>query len=172
MILVLTGEGKGKTTSAIGQGIRAIGQGKRVIMFQFIKSKEWVTGEDKVLAKIENFTLKKGGRGFVGIMGDNLPIEEHQKAAKETLSEIKEASHSGKYDLVIMDEVNVAVNLGLILAKDVLDIINTAPAGVDFILTGRSAPKEFIDQADIVSEIKEIKHHFQKGVWAKKGIEY
>ncbi len=189
MILLLTGNGKGKTTSAIGQGLRAMGQGKRVIMFQFIKSKEWVTGEDRAIKgiqrikrnqrtkrikrdKIGTFELIKGGLGFVGIMGDKLPRAEHQKAAQNTLKQIKEASHSKKYDLIIMDEVNVAVSLKLISSAQVLEVLNSAPPEVDFVLTGRSAPKEFIDKADIVSEVKEIKHPFQKGTLARRSIEY
>ena len=173
MILVFTGNGKGKTTAAIGQGIRAVGQGKNVFMIQFIKSKKWPTGEEKTIKELSpQFTLLKGGEGFVGIMGDKLPREVHEKAARETLKIAKEEMFSKKWNLVILDEVNVALSLNLILLKDVLDILKNLPKDLDIILTGRDAPKEIIETADLITEFREIKHPFQKGVFAKIGLEY
>jgi len=173
VIFVFTGNGKGKTTSAIGQGIRAVGQGKKVFMIQFIKSEKWPTGEEKTIKKLEpEFKLIKGGKGFVGIMGDKLPREVHKTAAKETLQIAKEAIFSGKFDIIILDELSVALSLHLILLADVLDILKRVPPDIDLILTGRGAPKEFTKIADIMTEFKEIKHPFQKGIQGKKGREY
>lgn len=173
MILIFTGKGKGKTTSAIGQGIRVVGQGGKVLMIQFIKSKKWPTGEEKVLSRFKDkFQVIKGGKGFVGIMGDKLPRTVHQKSALETLKKVKEAIVSEKYDLIILDEVNVALSLRLIKIKDVVNILKTAPKNLDLILTGRGAPKELIKMADLVTEFKEVKHPFKKGTLGARGREY
>ncbi len=173
MIYVFTGNGKGKTTSAIGQAIRVLGQGKKVLIIQFIKSKKWLTGEEKTLKFFgKNLKIFKGGKGFVGIMGDKIPFSFHKKAAKETLEKAKKEILLKKYDLVILDEINVALSLKLVTVKDVLNIVNFVPEGMDLILTGRGAPKALIEKADLVTEFKEVKHPFQKGVKAKKGKEY
>lgn len=173
MIFVFTGNGKGKTTSAIGQGIRTAGQGKRVLMVQFIKSPKFKTGEETMIKNLApRFSLIKGGKGFVGIMGDKLPFSVHKKAAKATLEKAKAAIFSKKYDLVILDEINVAVSLKLLKEKDVLAFLKKVPTNKDMILTGRSAPKSFIEIADLATEFKEVKHPFQKGVWGKIGREF
>lgn len=173
MILVFTGNGKGKTTAAIGQGVRAVGRGKKVLMIQFVKSEKWPAGEEKTIQNFAaKFKLIKGGKGFVGIMGDNLPIEIHEEAAKETLKLAKESIFSGKFDIIILDEVNVAIALNLISLKAVLDILKKAPIKVDLILTGRGAKKKLIEIADLVTEFKEIKHPFQKGISARRRLEY
>ena len=173
MIIVFTGKGKGKTTSAIGQGVRAIGQGKKVLMIQFIKSKEFFSGEDKAVKKFgRKFRLIKSGKGFVGIMGDKLSRNIHQKAAKKALEKAKKAILSKKFDLIILDEVNVALSLRLIKLKDVLKVINLSLKGKDIILTGRGAGKELIKRADLATEFKEIKHPFKKGRVAKQGLEF
>lgn len=172
MILVHTGNGKGKTTAALGQALRAVGEGKRVLMIQFIKG-PWKSGEDgsaKLLAP--NFELRKRGKGFVGILGDSLPREEHERAAREALEEAKQEAMSGKWDMVILDEINNAVSLNLIPQEDVLDLITSLPAACHLLLTGRDAPPEFIERADIVTEMREVKHVFNEGVKAKRGIEY
>ena len=173
MILVFTGNGKGKTTAAIGQGVRAIGQGKKVLMIQFIKSEKWPTGEEKTIQSLApKFKLIKGGKGFVGIMGDKLPREVHEKAARETLKLIEEGIFSRKFDIIILDEVNVAIALNLISLKEVLNILKKAPQKIDLILTGRGAKKELIEIADLATEFKEMKHPFQKGISARMGLEY
>jgi len=173
MIYVFTGNGKGKTTSAIGQAIRVIGQGRRVAMFQFIKSKEWETGEEKTISSFGKiFSLEKGGSGFVGIMGDKLPKKVHEKTAKNFLKKIKKAVARKKLDLVILDEINVALFLKLISIKDVLSLIKIIPPSTDIILTGRNAPKKIKQIADLVTEFKAIKHPFDKGVAGTKGREY
>jgi cob(I)alamin adenosyltransferase len=173
MIIVFTGNGKGKTTAALGQAIRAVGQNKRVLMIQFIKS-GLISGEHKFLKKFKipqsKFKIIPVGKGFVGICGDKIPLSVHKKAAQKALNLAKKAIKSGNWDLIIFDEVNVAVNLGLIKASEVLKILKSS--SVDVILTGRSAPKSFIQKADLVTEMKEIKHPFKKGQIAKKGIEF
>ena len=172
MIIVYTGNGKGKTTAALGQAVRALGEGKKVIMIQFIKG-PWISGEDVFVKKlkIENCKLKivKGGKGFVGIMGDRLPRSVHKKAAKDTLKLAEKTILSKKYDLVILDEINVAVGLKLISENEVLKMLKKTPQGIDVVLTGRGAPKKFVDLAEIGTEMKEIKYKFRP---SKQGLEY
>ncbi len=185
MILVFTGNGKGKTTAALGQAIRALGQNKKVLMIQFIKG-PWKSGEDYFPDKFQipksKFQIIKTGKGFVGILSDKLSFSEHQKAAAKGLKMVEKAVKSGRYDLVILDEINNAVDLKLIKAADVLKILkpicvnqrkNQRQSALDVILTGRNAPKSFIKIADIVTEMKEIKHLFNKNKRSmKKGMEY
>ncbi|MEK7579891.1 MAG: cob(I)yrinic acid a,c-diamide adenosyltransferase [Patescibacteria group bacterium] len=168
MIILYTGNGKGKTTASIGQTIRALGEGKKALMIQFIKG-PWKSGEDYFFQKTKNFQIIKAGKGFVGILGDRLPLASHKKAAKDALKLADKKILSKKNDLVILDEINVAVGLKLISEKDVLKVLKRIPYGVDVILTGRNAPKTFIDLADIATEMKEIKYKFNP---AKQGIEY
>jgi len=181
MIFVFTGDGKGKTTSAIGQAIRAIGQNKKALIVQFIKSSKWPTGEEKIIKELSpRFKIIKGGKGFVGILGDKLPRREHKDAAQKTLSLAKKAILSKRFGLVILDEIIVAIDLKLVSLKEVLGILKKVPEEIDVILTGRFSPKELIAFADLVTDFKEVKHyfardkiaHYQKKVIAKKGREY
>lgn len=174
MVVVFTGNGKGKTTASLGAAVRAVGRGQKVLMVQFIKG-PWASGEDfvEVLDKKSekgSFELKKMGLGFVGILGDSLPREEHVAAAVKALSYITESLPA--YDMVIMDEVNVAVSLDLIAASDVLEILEDLPYEKIVLLTGRGAPDEFIERADLVTEMKEVKHPFNKGELAKINVEF
>ena len=175
MILINTGNGKGKTTASLGVALRELGNGKRVAMVQFIKG-PWKSGEDDFAKRFNipssKFKLIKTGKGFVGILGDTLPREEHRKAAREGLAIAAKLIASKKYDLVILDEVNNAIQLKLISAKSVLDVIKSIPEGVNVILTGRDALKSFIALADVVTEMKEVKHIYNKGVKAKKGMDF
>jgi cob(I)alamin adenosyltransferase len=173
VILLITGNGKGKTTAALGQGLRVYGGGGRVVCFQFIKSPKWPAGEEKAIEKLgAGFRLIKGGRGFVGIMGDKLPFSVHQKAALETLQKARRAILSGKYNLVILDEVNVALSLKLIKLKNVLALVKKTPPKTDLLLTGRYAPKALFRIADIATEMMERKHPYKKGIQGKRGREY
>ncbi|MFH1192914.1 MAG: cob(I)yrinic acid a,c-diamide adenosyltransferase [Candidatus Jorgensenbacteria bacterium] len=173
MLLVFTGNGKGKTTAAIGQGIRALGQGKRVFMIQFIKSRGYPSGEDLILTKLgEKFVFKKGGRGFVGILGDKLPRRIHRAAALKTLAEGERAIRSGKYDLVILDEINVALGLKLIPKARVLKLARNVPDNVDVIFTGRGGLPEAEARAALVTRCEDVKHPFRGGAKAKSGMEY
>lgn len=175
MILINTGNGKGKTTAALGVALRELGNGKRVAMVQFIKG-PWKSGEDFFAKQLgispAKFKLIKTGKGFVGILGDTLPREEHRKAAREGLEIAAKLIASKKYDLVILDEINNAVHLKLISAKDVLEAIGHVPEGVDVILTGRDAPKSFVARADVVTEMGEVKHIYNKGIKARRGIDF
>ena len=112
------------------------------------------------------------GKGFVGIIDDKSPKEDHEKIAKEAVKVSSEKIQSGKYDIVILDEINYAVNLELITVNDVLDLIKSKPNKVDLVLTGNYAKDEVIEIADLVTEMREIKHPFQKGIKAKKGIDF
>ena len=175
MILINTGNGKGKTTAALGVALRELGNGKRVAMVQFIKG-PWKSGEDDFAKQFgipaAKFKVIKTGKGFVGILGDTLPREAHRKAAREGLAIAAKLIASKKYDLVMLDEVNNAVHLKLITAKNVLDVIKNTPEGIDVILTGRDAQKSFIALADVVTEMGEVKHIYNKGVKAKKGLDF
>ena len=190
MFYIFTGNGKGKTTAALGQALRAVGEGKKVLMVQFIKG-PWKSGEDLLLENFQfsifNFQIRKTGLGFVGILGDTKPFVEHQKAAEEGLELARKEIESRNWNIVILDEVNNAVSLGLIAKEKVLELLDlvtsnqpvpyrteSSGAGlpVTIIFTGRDAPQEFIDRADLVTEMREIKHPYQKGVRGKRGLEY
>lgn len=160
--------------------MRAVGRGQKVLMVQFIKG-PWRSGEEFAgitdnrqqttdNGKRGSFELRKMGLGFVGILGDQLPKEEHAKAAQEALYYSK--LQLKNYDMLILDEVNVAVSLGLISAVDVLNAINEVNENQIVILTGRDASQEFIDRADLVTEMKEMKHPFNKGQLGKLNIEF
>ncbi len=175
MIIVFTGNGKGKTTASLGQMVRVLGRGKSALMIQFIKG-PWDSGEDHFAAKFSisnsQFSIRKMGLGFVGILGDKLPREEHQKAAEKALEYFKEEAASGKWHLIILDEINVAVSLGLIAVEKVLEAIKDFPKERILILSGRGAAPELIEAADLATEMKEIKHPFNDGELAKYGIEF
>ncbi|OGY98646.1 MAG: hypothetical protein A2855_01285 [Candidatus Liptonbacteria bacterium RIFCSPHIGHO2_01_FULL_57_28] len=173
MLIVATGDGKGKTTAAIGQAIRALGRGRRVFFSQFIKCEDYPSGEDEILRGFgEQLTFVKGGKGFVGILGDKLPREEHAAAARETLAKCEEAAAFGQYGLVVLDEANVAAALGLIAVEDILNLVDAAAPDCDVVVTGRGADPKLIEKADMVTECKEIKHPFHQKVAARKGLEY
>src|SRR3989344_3128244 len=176
MLIIYTGNGKGKTTAALGSACRAMGQGKRVLIVQFIKSPEWKSGEDYFFQKLQvpssKFQILKAGIGFVGILGDKKPFSAHQKAAEKALAFARSAITGGKYDMIVLDEINVAVDLKLLKANDVLKILKQTPKEIIFILTGRGAPKSFVKKADLVTEMREVKHPFNKKKRACLGVEF
>ncbi|RJQ35988.1 cob(I)yrinic acid a,c-diamide adenosyltransferase [Candidatus Parcubacteria bacterium] len=182
MLLIFTGNGKGKTTAALGQALRSVGEGKRVLMVQFIKG-PWKSGEDDIEIVIKGnpstssgsptFRLVKMGKGFVGILNDKLPREEHERAAAEALIYARQEAESGKWNMIILDEVNNAVALDLIRKEDVLAFVDSAlPKLEHIILTGRDAPQTFIERADLVTEMRDVKHPYEQGIKAKRGLEY
>ena len=172
LVIVYTGKGKGKTTAALGIALRAIGYNQKVCMIQFIKG-SWHYGEMTSSKRLEpEFELTAVGKGFVGIIDDKSSIEDHKKVAKEALQIAKEKINSKKYDIVILDEINYAVNLGLINLNDVLEIISNKPSNINLILTGNHARDKIIEKADLVTEMREIKHPFKSGIKAKKGIDF
>ena len=172
LVIVYTGKGKGKTTAALGMALRAIGYDHKVCMLQFIKG-SWHYGEMDSSKKLEpNFELIAVGKGFVGILDDNSSREEHEKYAAEALRICREKIFSEKYNVVILDEVNYAIDLGLIDVQAVTKIIKEKPSSLDLVLTGRDAKEEIIELSDLVTEMKEIKHPFKSGIKAKKGIDF
>jgi cob(I)alamin adenosyltransferase len=172
LVLIFTGNGKGKTSAALGTLLRALGYGHRCLLVQFIKE-NGRSGEHVSLKRlapdVEVATL---GRGFVGIMGDKLPREEHERAAQKALDFAKEKISSGEYFLVILDEVLVALKLKLITLEGVFEMLQARPRDVTVILTGRGAPPELIEYADTVTEMTEIKHAFQRGTPALRGVDF
>ena len=172
LTIVYTGKGKGKTTAALGIVLRAVGYGKKICMIQFIKG-SWHYGEMDSSKRLEpELEMVAIGKGFVGIIDDKTPREVHEKIASEAIKICKEKINSKKYDIVILDEINYAINLDLIKLDDVLEIIKSKPQELDLILTGNYAREEVIELADLVTEMKEIKHPFKQGIKAKKGIDF
>ena len=172
LVIVYTGNGKGKTTAALGMALRAIGYDHKVCMLQFIKG-SWHYGEMDSSKKLEpNFELIAVGKGFVGILDDNSPREEHEKYAAEAVRICREKIFSEKYDVIILDEVNYAITLGLIDVEEIIKIIKEKPSDLDLVLTGRDVKEEIVELADLVTEMKEIKHPFKSGIKAKKGIDF
>ncbi|RLI18815.1 cob(I)yrinic acid a,c-diamide adenosyltransferase [Candidatus Bathyarchaeota archaeon] len=169
LVQVYTGNGKGKTTAAFGLALRAIGRGLKVYVIQFIKG-GFDYGELYIADKLPNLKLKAFGRGkFV----TEKPAEkEDVKLAEEALALAEKVIKSGEYDIVILDEVNVALDLKLIKTEKVVELMKSKPRHVELVLTGRYAPAEIVEIADLVTEMKEIKHPFSKGQQARKGIEY
>ena len=172
LVIVYTGGGKGKTTASLGMALRAIGYNHKICMIQFIKG-SWHYGEIESSKRLEpEFEIIAAGKGFVGIIDDTSPKEEHVKVAKDAINICKEKIKSKKYDIIILDEVNYAINLGLIDVNDVINLIKIKPTKLNLVLTGNHAANEILELADLVTEMKEIKHPFQKGIKAKKGIDF
>ncbi len=172
MLIVFTGNGKGKTTAALGQAFRAVGDGKNALMVQFIKG-PWKSGEDTSYLRLSpNLKIIKKGLGFVGILGDNLPRQAHIDSAREALDTAKAEAKNG-WHIIILDEIWNALKLELITNVEVSEIITfLTPYCEHLILTGRDCPQNFIDQADLVTEMREIKHPYNTGTVAKKGLEF
>ena len=170
LIIVHTGNGKGKTTAALGLAFRALGNGFKVCMVQFIKG-TWKYGELEAAKKFENFEILPMGKGFVNLGAKN-PDPQDIQAAEEALNKAKEVILSGKYDLVILDEINYAILYRLISPEKVIEILKQKPENIHVVLTGRNAHEKIIEIADLVTEMKEIKHPYQKGIKAQRGIEF
>lgn len=172
MILVYTGGGKGKTTSALGIALRAWGYGWKTLFVQFIKG-TWKYGELEAAEKMKpHLEIRPMGVGFVHIMGDQLPIEEHRTAARNALEMARDEMTSGAWDIVVLDEVNVAIHEKLLTVEEVLKVVSARPEWMTLVLTGRYAREEIIEVADLVTEMVEIKHPFQAGIEAQKGIDF
>lgn len=175
MIIVFTGNGKGKTTAALGQAVRVLGRGKTALMIQFIKG-PWKSGEDNFGAQFQipndKFQVRKMGLGFVGILGDKLPREEHERAAQNALQMFREEFAKKTWDLIILDEVNVAIDLKLVSTEEVLDVLKDVVDEEFVLCTGRGAPQELIDRADLVTEMREVKHPFNDQKLAKIMVEF
>lgn len=177
LTIVYTGNGKGKTSAALGAAMRALGHGWKVLIIQFFKG-DWpvVYGELELAKELyPRFEVLQLGRGFVKIMGDKKPFEEHVEAAQAALNLTRERMLSGTYDLIILDEVIYALgylDFKLIELKDVLQLIKEKPPQMHLILTGRNAPAEILEAADLVTEMGEVKHPMKKGIPAQQGIDF
>ncbi len=166
-IQVYTGNGKGKTTAAMGLAIRAAGAGLRVYIAQFVKGMKY--SEHDTLSRLSNsITLKQYGRSCF-IYRD--PEDEDIQVAQEGLKAVKEIMCSGEYQMIILDEANIATHFNLFSVEDLLDFMRAKPEGVELVITGRMADPRVIEEADLVTEMKEIKHYYQKGIQARSGIE-
>jgi cob(I)alamin adenosyltransferase len=168
-IQVYTGNGKGKTTAAIGQALRAIGHRLNVIIIQFMKG-EINYGEVIIAKEIKNLTIEQWGRKE--FVNKNNPLQIDIQLANKALKRAKEVIENKQYDIVILDEINVAIDYNLIKEEEVITLLKTKPKEIEVILTGRGATPRIIEIADTVSEVKEVKHHYQKGIKAREGIEY
>lgn len=169
-VQIYTGEGKGKTTAALGLALRASGHGIKTYVGQFMKGHNY--GEIKAARFLKPYlTIEKYGRKrFFHSRGE---IDESDvKLARRGLEKIKEAVFSGDYGIVVLDEVLTALHFGLIGKEEILELIRSKPQNVELVLTGRFAPDELIRESDLVTEMKEIKHYYSKGITARKGIEY
>jgi cob(I)alamin adenosyltransferase len=171
LTIIYTGEGKGKTTAALGLVLRAVGYKKKCLIIQF--GKIWFTGELAGIKKLAPLVkIVQGGKGFVQILGDKLPIEEHKKAAEETFKLLYKEVMSGKWDIVVADEVIGALKSKILKTEDLIKLIHEKPAHLDLVLTGHHLPKSLIEEADLVTEMRQIKHPYQKGILAKKAIDF
>jgi cob(I)alamin adenosyltransferase len=171
LIIVNTGPGKGKTTAAMGTGLRAVGQGLRVLMLQFLKG-SWHYGElDAVKAFGDRFVMKQMGRGFVKV-GTEKPDPEDVRMVEDAWAAAEKAISSGEWDLVILDEINYAISYGMLDPARVVESLQKKPESVHVILTGRNAHSTIVEIADTVTEMRQVKHAYEKGVLAQRGIEY
>ncbi|MBV9179792.1 MAG: cob(I)yrinic acid a,c-diamide adenosyltransferase [Acidobacteria bacterium] len=171
LIIVNTGPGKGKTTAAMGTALRAVGNGLRVLMLQFIKG-SWHYGElDAVEAFGDKFIMKQMGRGFVKVGGER-PDAEDVRLVEQAWAEGERAIYSGDWDLVILDEINYAISYGMLEPAAVVASLKGKPEMVHVILTGRNAHPTIVELADTVTEMRQVKHAYEKGVMAQRGIEY
>ena len=174
MIQVYTGNGKGKTTASLGLSIRALGQGLRVCIIQFLKHPKNAYGEHKILnyLKDQGYPIVIEQYGAPHFVFKGKVKEEDRDLAYRGLTRAREVLTGTEFDLVILDEVNVAVELGVLDKEDVLDLLNLEIKDKEVVFTGRYAPEELLDAADLVTEMCEVKHYFNQGVSARKGIEF
>jgi cob(I)alamin adenosyltransferase len=171
LIIVNTGPGKGKTTAAMGTALRAVGQGMKVLMLQFLKG-SWHYGElDAVQAFGDRFVMKQMGRGFVKVGGAETDPEDI-RMVEQAWAEAEKSILSGEWDLVILDEINYAISYGMLDPAKVAAALKKRPEMVHVILTGRNAHPTIVDLADTVTEMRQVKHAYEKGVEAQRGIEY
>jgi cob(I)alamin adenosyltransferase len=168
-VQVYTGDGKGKTTAALGLALRAAGHGLRTYVIQFMKGSSNY-GELKAAESLEGFVIEQSGRD--SFVDRKNPAPEDVELAQQGLEQARAAIGSGEYDIVILDEINVALDFGLVTLDEVRGLIVAKPPSLELILTGRSAHPEIVKLADLVSEVLKIKHHYDAGVEAREGIEY
>ncbi len=169
LVLLYTGDGKGKSTAAFGQALRAAGHKLRVCIIQFIKGMT-TTGELKAFQKLsENVEFYVKGSGFTWLESDK---EKLREISRQAFAFAREKIMSGRYEMVVLDELTYLISYGMVAEDEVLELIRNRPAGLHLVITGRNAGKNLIDAADLVSEVKMIKHPYTSGITARKGIEY
>lgn len=168
MVHILTGEGRGKTTAALGLALRAVGRGLKVHIIQFMKGFEY--GEVLAAEKIENLEVKQFGRAE--FVSKKKPEKIDIVYAVDALKHARKVTNSEEYDVVVLDEINVALDFKLVELDEVVKLIKEKPKNVELVLTGRNAPEALIELADYVSDIKDVKHPYKEGVKARKGIDY
>lgn len=172
LTVVITGNGKGKTTSALGMAVRAVGHGMRVCIIQFMKGDLYAGEWDGLKGLGELLEFHVTGKGFCGILGNPYPWEEHRANAQDAIELAGEKIASGKFDMLILDEINNALKLKLVDLEQVLDILARKPPLMHLVLTGRDAHAEVIERADTESEIVEVKHAYRKDIEPQPGIDY
>jgi cob(I)alamin adenosyltransferase len=171
LVLIFTGPGKGKTTAALGTAFRALGNGMRVLMLQFLKG-SWHYGELDAAKKFgDQFVLKQMGRGFVKVGGAETDPADI-KMVEEAWAEARAAIYSGDWDMVVLDEINYAISYGMLDAEVVAEALKGRPGMVHVVLTGRNAHASLVELADTVTEMRQVKHAYEKGVLAQRGVEY
>ena len=168
LVLVNTGDGKGKSTAAFGTAIRAVARGWKVGIIQFVKSGEWKVGEEEIGRRLGMDWWALGD----GFTWDSPDMDESEAIAREGWQVARERIESGEYDLVVLDEITYPINWGWIDLSEVIDVVNDRPERVNLIFTGRDAPDELIEVADTVTEMRKVKHAFDRGVMARRGIDY
>lgn len=174
LVMIVTGDGKGKTTSAFGQALRAAGAGLRVAIVQFIKG-SWQTGEVRALASTDlPITIERTGLGFTieRLRDPRIPMSAHVEAARRGLDRARAHLTSGEVGLVVLDEICGAIAAGLVSQAEVLELMDARADGVHVLLTGRDAPAGLIERADLVSEVRLVRHHHERGIGAQRGIEF
>lgn len=174
LVMVWTGKGKGKSTAAVGLAVRAAGNKMRVLFLQFVKG-AWKTGERNALPLLAPYVeYQVMGKGFTieRLRNKNVSMEDHAAAAREAFAFAQEAVRGKRYQVVILDEIMATMNAGLVTKEEVLELVRTKPAMLHLVLTGRNAPPELVELADLVSEVQPIKHPYQAGIPAQRGIEF
>jgi cob(I)alamin adenosyltransferase len=170
LVSIFTGNGKGKTTAAIGTAVRAAGNGLKVLIVFFAKGDKHPRGEANVLSQLPNITVTSCQRkGWID--RENIKVED-KELTEAMLTTAREAMLKGDYNLIVLDEINIAVNYGLVSLDEVIGFINDKPNNVELILTGRYAEPELVQMADLVTEMQMVKHPYSKGVTARRGIDY
>ena len=172
LVVVITGDGKGKTTSALGMALRAAGHNMKVCIIHFMKGDMYSGEMDGIKRLAPNVELHLTGKGFCGIMGNPYPFEEHRKNAQDAIRLAMEKVSSGKFDMVVLDEINNALKLRLVDLEQVLGLIDGKPELMHLVLTGRDAHPEVIKRVHTVSEIREIKHAYREGIEPQEGIDF
>ncbi|HEY4662346.1 MAG TPA: cob(I)yrinic acid a,c-diamide adenosyltransferase [Candidatus Humimicrobiaceae bacterium] len=173
LVLINTGEGKGKTTAALGLALRAAGHNQKVLIMQFIKGR-FDTGEFRIIKKLKPLIeIERLGKGFIRFKdGKPAPTRAQVKNSSESFEYACKKVASGRYDMIILDEIINLMSYGLLKIEDTIDLIKNKPKKLCIVLTGRNAPRKLLDMADTVTEMREVKHAFSRGIKAKKGIEY